>query len=129
MINWRAFFGKRPNGANFLGEQPAKFDHRKTVAIAEPNPYEAAVPSREFEQFSREVAIVLGRELDQQDLEKDLINELGLDELDVAECLIIAETAWGVVTPRQATSSVSEWHAIARFRCLQDLVDFAQNHK
>ena len=128
MINWRALIGKKPNGANFLSERTSNHDLRKTVAIAEPNPYEAAAPGREFEQFSKEAAIVLGRELDLQDLEKDLINELGLDELDIAECLIIAETAWGIEIPRRTLTSADLTGFLGQYKTLSELIAFVKSY-
>jgi hypothetical protein len=55
-----------------------------------------AIPGKEYETFLKEVATVVGCKPEEIDLNRQLQSGYGCDELDVVECIQIAEDVWNV---------------------------------
>jgi hypothetical protein len=95
--------------------KPDQFTHES------PNPVRAA-PGAERQNFLSEAALVLGKPQAEIDAAKTLQGDYGCDELDVSECVQIAEEIWRVkLLPNPMTASEIE-DLPARFPTLDAII-------
>ena len=88
-----------------------------------------AAPGKERETFLNEVSTVLGRDPSELDVDLDLQEEYDCDELDVVECIQIAEDIWDVsLMPSPFTASDAE-KALEKYKTLAIIVEEASRGK
>lgn len=128
-MNWI----KKVFGVGNRPEQDAPERNAPTVEgrihIAEPNPLFTAAPGQEMAQFLKEISVVVGEQVTSEDLDKNLISDFGLDELDISECLIVGEEAWGALTPRSAMTQNQLDQHTNRFQTLRDIINYVQRQR
>lgn len=126
MFDWKKWLSSGDQRTNPPQPRSDKVQRQTLISVAEPNPYKSAAPGRELSQFLSEMAIVIGEPVSAADLDKSLTDDFGLDELDIAEALIVAEEAFGRATPRQA-SSPEEFSARRKsLRTMNDVIRFVR---
>ena len=84
-----------------------------------------AAKGSERETFIREVAKVLNKQSGEIDINLDLNKDYSCDELDVLECIQVAEDVWNVtIIPSPYTSDISK--QIYKFKTLASIIEAAK---
>jgi hypothetical protein len=113
------FFGRLLGQKNTPRENPAK-----SVVVSRGPKAVHSPPGTERETFTHGVASILKRKLEEIDLGRDLWRDYGCDELDVLECIQIAEDIWNVsLVPSPYSADVSE--QVAKYRTLASILEAA----
>lgn len=83
-------------------------------------------PGKEIPTFLSEISKIIRRDVSEEDLDLDLREDLGCDDLDQIECIMAGEEVWKVaLIPHPATGDDYQ-EAMARFPTLGTIIKAAR---
>jgi hypothetical protein len=113
----KRLFGGRSEGRTAADEV--------TFSRSNVNPTSAA-PGQERQVYVQRVSAILGRPVAELDLATPLIAKYGCDEMEVSECVQIAEEIWGVSLMPNPMKVSDYADMVKRFPCLDAIIGEAE---
>jgi hypothetical protein len=113
---WKRLFGKGE-----LPPQTTSPTFTRSMAAHPPDQQ-----GTERQAFLKNVAVILGKSPDALDLQASLVEHYGCADLDVSECVQVAEETWGVQLMPNPMTAEDYTYLMRRLTTLQAIIDDAE---